>query len=50
MWTCSLSKDDDLGSTWSLASLEAGEIMVGLNSSMVAVLDTNKKEQTVRGP
>ena len=49
VWTCSLSKDDDVGLTWSPASLEGGEIMVGLNSSMVAQLDTNK-EQTVREP
>lgn len=27
MWTCSLSRDDDIGSTWSSG-------MVGLNSSM----------------
>ena len=47
VWTCSLSKDDDVGFTWSPASLEGGEIMVGLNSSMIARLDTNK-EQTVR--
>ena len=49
VWTCSLSKDEDAGSTCPPASLEVGEIMVGLNSSMVAVLDTNK-EQTAREP
>jgi hypothetical protein len=48
VWTCSLS-NDDVGFAWSPASLEGGEIIVGLNSSMVARSDTSK-EQTVREP
>ena len=42
VWTCSVSRDDDIGSTSSSG-------MVGLNSIMAAVLDRNK-EQQLEGP